>query len=681
MQLRRKSGASRKKKKTISVENKDKLEGLMLIQASDKRWQRLVKNISDIILSVSREGKILEINHTVSGMSAKGVIGKSIYDYISPKYHKVAKRALECVFRTGRPDNYEVLGTGFRGPETAWYDTRVLPIKNNGRVLSVTLISKDITQRKETEEALRESEKRFRDISENAHEWIWETDTDGRYTYASPVVEKILGYKPEEIVHKRYFYDLFHPSEREKLVKEAMDIFSKKQPFREFINLNIHKNGRPVWLCTSGVPLFDEQGIFIGYRGADTDITERKRAEQKLEKLNRELLRTNKKLKQLALRDPQTGLYNHRYFEEVIEAEFYRAKRYAHPLSVIMLDIDYFKSINDVYGHQFGDLVLKQLARLLRRLVRRYDIVTRFDGEEFVIICPGADGSQAYILAQRLLDAINLYSFGDKRQSVELKLSIAVASYPEDKIVEGMDLIKVTEQILNEVKEQGGNRVYSSADTKKKKRSPLSKNAEDFAEIKFLKEKIYKLNKKANQNLIESVFAFAKTIKLKDRYTGEHVERIVHYTTEIARALNLPKDEIERIKQASILHDLGKIGIGEKVLLKKSKLNRREYDEIKRHPQIGVDIIRPIQFLHSIIPLILYHHERWDGAGYPRGLKGEEIPIGARIVAIADVYQSLISDRPYRKAYPKEKAVEIIKRGSGTQFDPQIVNVFLKILT
>ncbi|TBR16636.1 HD-GYP domain-containing protein, partial [bacterium] len=275
---------------------------------------------------------------------------------------------------------------------------------------------------------------------------------------------------------------------------------------------------------------------------------------------------------------------------------------------------------------------------------------------------------------------INLYNFGDKKQSVKLKVSIAVASCPEDKAIKGMDLIEQTEHILNEVKEYGGNNVYSSLDIKRKKIPAKIAKAETKEDISLLKKKIDKLTKRSNQNLIEAVFAFAKTIEVKDHYTGEHGEHIVYFATEIARELNLPKPEIENIKQAAILHDLGKVGISERILCKKAKLTQEEFNEIKKHPQIGVDIIRPIQFLHGIIPYILYHHERWDGRGYPSGLKGEEIPMGARIISVADVYHALTSNRPYRKAYSREEALKIIKEGSGSQFDPKVVAVFLKII-
>ncbi|MFA6609844.1 MAG: diguanylate cyclase, partial [Candidatus Omnitrophota bacterium] len=431
---------------------------------------------------------------------------------------------------------------------------------------------------------------------------------------------------------------------------------------------------------TRKIPIFEGREV-VRVVTAMRDITDRKRAEKEREILNNEIIKTNKRLKQLALKDPHTGLYNHRYLGEVIEAEFDRARRYAHPISVIMIDIDYFKSINDLYGHEFGDLVLKQFAVQLKSMVRRYDIVVRYGGEEFVIISAGTNKHKAFVQAQRLLDAIGLYNFGNKKHSVKLKLSISVASYPDDNIAKGMDMINLADKILDKVKEEGGNRVYSFSDIKRKKSTdPRRPEEKPPDEVKFLKDRIVKLTKRGNQSVIEAIFAFAKTIELKDHYTGEHVEKTVRYATDIASALGLPKEEVESIRQAAALHDLGKIGIRENILLKASKLTREEFEEIKKHPQIGADVIRPIQFMHDIIPLILYHHERWDGKGYPAGLKGEEIPIGARIISIADAYHALSSDRPYRKAYSKEEARKIIKEGTGTQFDPKITGIFLKLI-
>ena len=404
-----------------------------------------------------------------------------------------------------------------------------------------------------------------------------------------------------------------------------------------------------------------------------------KESELEKSKLNTELIKINEKLKSASLIDSHTGLYNYRYLQEIIEVELHRARRYVQNLAVIMLDLDYFKSINDVYGIAFGDLVLKQFSKQLKHMVRRYYILIRYSGEEFLIISPRINRKIAYSMAQRLLESLNFVNFGNKNHTVKLKVSLSVVSYPDDRAKSGMDLVNLAAGVLAKVKESGGNRVYSTLDIK----GLLQKGIEKISKavgVKKLKKTIDKLSKQSKQGLVESIFAFAKTLELKDHYTGEHVENTVHYATEIARELNLPTEEVELIKQAAMLHDLGKIGISESILLKKGKLNKKEFEEIKKHPQIGADIIRPIQFLHGLIPFIFYHHERWDGKGYPSGIKGEDIPLGARIIAIADVYQALISDRPYHKAFTKEEAVNIIKEASGTQFDPHITSIFLKII-
>ncbi|MFC1592726.1 PAS domain S-box protein [Candidatus Omnitrophota bacterium] len=648
------------------------------LRKSEAKYSSLVEQAQEGVIII-QDNVFKFCNKAMSkilGYSMKELIGMDFLLTIVPEHRGlIKKRYRQDLAEKTTPATFEI--------KNKRKDGTIIDVEVTGSTIyyhnrpAAMCVIRDVTQRKQAEQALRESEKRFRDISENALEFIWEVDLKGKYTYISPIVERILGYKPKELIGKKYFYNLLIPEDRQQIKKAAFGIMRKKMPFHEFVNRNLHKNGKIVWLSTSAVPLFKD-GKLAGYRGAGNDISERKKSENKLEALNKELFKSNKRFKQLALRDSHTGLYNHRYLGEAIEAEFYRAKRYGHTVSLVMLDIDYFKSINDVYGHLFGDLVLKQFARLLKRMVRRYDTIIRFGGEEFIIIFSGIDRPSALVLSQRLLDAISLYNFGNKKHTVKLKLTVAVASYPEDKASSGMDLVELADRVLNKAKEQGGDRVFSTLDIIKRK-SEGRDNNDDIADVKVLRDKIEKMNKREHQSLIESVFAFARTIKSRDHYTGEHTERIVHYATEIAKSLDLPEDEIECIKQASILHDLGKVGISDKILLKHAKLSKKEFEQIKKHPQIGVDIIRPIQFLHSIIPLILYHHERWDGRGYPKGLKGDDIPIGARIVAVSDVFQALISDRPYRQALSKKEAIKIIKQGSGAQFDPQIVKVFLEI--
>jgi diguanylate cyclase (GGDEF)-like protein/PAS domain S-box-containing protein len=489
----------------------------------------------------------------------------------------------------------------------------------------------------------------------------------------------MLGYPAEEIVGKDWF-DNFVPSHSgEEVKKEFVRLISGKSKAVEYYeNPIVTKSGRERLIAWHNSVLTDKEGNIMFTLSSGLDITERKSAQQTQEHLTKELLRTNEELKRISLVDAETGLYNHRFYNDTIDREFQRASRSAQPLTVIMIDIDYFRSINDVYGHEFGDIVLKQFAEQLTKMLRRYDMVIRFGGEEFVIISAGLDREKALGLSHRILDALSLFNFGTAKQTVKIKITMAVASYPEDKITKAADFMNIASNILEKAKEAGGNRVYSSSEVKKFKSDVYDESAP--ADITNLKGRIHELAKHEKQALIESIFAFAKTIEIRDHYTGEHAESTVRYATRIAEELKLAPDEVESIKEAATLHDLGKVGISDKILLKKSKLTKREFEEIKKHPQIAADIIRPMKFMHDIIPLVLYHHERWDGKGYPAELKGEEIPLGARIIAIADVYQALTSNRPYREAYKKKEAIEILRKGAGTQFDPAIVKAFLRVL-
>ena len=386
------------------------------------------------------------------------------------------------------------------------------------------------------------------------------------------------------------------------------------------------------------------------------------------------------RLKELSLKDTHTELYNYRYLMERLESEVKRARRYILPLSVIMLDIDYFKSINDVYGHQCGDVILKELARYLNNFARNVDIVTRYGGEEFVIVLTDTNKEGAIIFGERLLDAIGRYTFDPEGKKIKLKVSIGIASFPEDGGDTGTvsGLINSADKALLNAKEKGGNKLCTFKDIGKAIEDIVEKGGKE--NVEELREKLSKMSDRVDRTLLESIYAFAKTISAKDYYTGEHAANMVSIVIKIGEKLDLSPTVIKTLEQAAILHDLGKVGVPDNILHKKGKLNREEYAIIKKHPQTGAEIIRPIHFLGKLIPIILYHHERFDGLGYSAGLKGKEIPLGARIVAIADVYQSLVSDRPYRKAYNEKEALGIIKEGSGTQFDPEIVEVFLAIM-
>ncbi|MBF0503659.1 MAG: diguanylate cyclase [Candidatus Omnitrophica bacterium] len=392
---------------------------------------------------------------------------------------------------------------------------------------------------------------------------------------------------------------------------------------------------------------------------------------------NRYLL---KQLQDLSLIDPHTGLYNYRYLKRRLEKELSRSKRHASPISIIMMDIDYFKSINDVYGHQYGDFILNSFGQFLVKFTRGSDVVVRYGGEEFVFLLMDTNKEGALLFGRRLLEKINEHIFDEKGHKINLKISMGLASYPEDQQTDTDDaLIDLADRALSRAKEEGGNRIYAAKDIYQKEiKQELNKGGPDSVER--LKNKLSKMSQRISNSLIESIYAFSKTIEARDSSTGDHSKKLIVLVKRMAKKLGLSSQETEDLGHAAVLHDLGKIGVSDAILHKKNKLSNTEFKKIQKHPQIGAEIIRPVHSLSGVIPSILYHHERYDGKGYCSGLKGEQIPVGARIVAVADVYQALVSDRPYRKAYSKQEALKIIKKGRGSQFDPKVVDAFEKII-
>jgi diguanylate cyclase (GGDEF)-like protein/PAS domain S-box-containing protein len=654
-----------------------------LIREERDKAQTYLNIAGTIIVAIGENQKVTLINKMgcdTLGYSCEEIIGKNWFDNFIPERvrNSVRNGFMELLSGNSKMMEYfenPVLTKSREEKVIVWHNSVLSDDK--GKIIATLSSGEDITKRKLSEKAIEISEANYRSIFESANDAIIVRDIN---TYKVIDVNnracELFCYRKEEMLG----LDLqtVIPGDQPHALNNIWNCYDKAargepQLFEQLVK---DKIGRTFWVEVSlrRAIIGDKYQLLAITR----DITERKDSESKILELNKALSRANENLKHLALRDSHTGLYNHHYFVDVIEAELERAKRHSEKLSIIMMDIDYFKSINDVYGHQFGDTILKQFARLLKKEVRLYDIIVRFGGEEFIIISPGTGKQDAFTLAMRILDTISTHGFGDKKHNVKIKVSAAVISYPSDEGIDsGSDFVDKADSVLNKAKEDGGNRVYCAAEleTGKDSAKPMEEPSVDV-----LKQKLKKLTARGNQSVVEAIFAFAKTIELKDHYTGEHVEKTIHYATNIAESLRLPKHEIEIIKEASILHDLGKIGVPEKILLKTGKLTNHEREVIKGHPQIGADILRPIHSLRDIIPIVLHHHEWWNGKGYPSRIKKETIPIGARIVAIADVYQALTSDRPYHKAYPKEEALNIIKNGSGTQFDPKIVDAFLGIL-
>lgn len=393
------------------------------------------------------------------------------------------------------------------------------------------------------------------------------------------------------------------------------------------------------------------------------------------------LTEINDKLRKLSIRDELTGIFNHRYFQERLHEEFDRSLRYGHPISCLLLDLDLFRRVNENLGHAVGDEILKETSALLAENSRLSDLVGRFGGEEFVLLSPHVDYEGAQDLANRIRELFSEHIFLPESHRLSLTVSIGVASFPEDAIRHRTDLLNFADQALFRAKAGGRNRVYLY-------RNVMPTIGETLPHLKMNEERVLEFQKRltdimdhSRRGYIESSKAMMAALESKDHYTAGHAGNVARTTLQVAEALGLPLEEAEVVEHAGLLHDIGKICISDSILLKEGRLTHAEYEAMKHHPYFGYRIVKPIKFLQAEATLILHHHEWYNGEGYPCRLAKTEIPLGARIIAIVDSYDTMrLSGGRYKKTMPVEEAVNELIRCAGKQFDPAVVQVFIQVL-
>jgi diguanylate cyclase (GGDEF)-like protein/putative nucleotidyltransferase with HDIG domain len=349
----------------------------------------------------------------------------------------------------------------------------------------------------------------------------------------------------------------------------------------------------------------------------------------------------------LALTDPLTGLGNHRNFHDRLERELRFAHERRLPLSLCMIDIDDFKRINDRFGHPAGDRVLSQLATRLRQTGEAF----RLGGDEFALLLPGSDESAALAAASSVVDriaALNLEPTG------AVTVSVGIATSPQH-AGERDELIGLADSALYWAKEYGKNRVRAYRP--------------DVIELAELKRLASGPDRAAR---FRAAASLARAVDARDVYTGSHSQRVADLAARTARRLGLPDEEVELTRLAASLHDLGKLAIPEEILRKPGPLTEPERMVLERHPQIGFRMLESLG-VDPVADWVLHHHERWDGSGYPDGLPGDRIPLGARIIFVADAYDAMTSERVYRRRVAPQHAIAELERCAGSQFDPEIV--------
>lgn len=397
-----------------------------------------------------------------------------------------------------------------------------------------------------------------------------------------------------------------------------------------------------------------------------------------------------------AITDGLTGLKTHRYFREALEGEWRRATRSGRPFSLIMMDLDGFKPVNDLHGHLEGDKVLMAVARVLEARTRQSNVAARYGGDEFSVLMPECGNEMAELLAERLRAGIAADSFLAARG---VTASFGIASFPAHGATPE-EILRVADSGMYLAKHEHGNRVrvaaHSSASTKGDWEPQLLEAYLGVAVKRMFatgpdafNQYLQRLQQETSNSggqspsLMDTVTALAFAIDAKDHYTQGHSQTVSRLAAQIARHMRLADGDVEEIRLAGILHDIGKIGVPETVLNKPAPLTEEEYEIMKSHAALGWKILEPLKVkaIERIRQMVRHHHEFIDGLGYPDGLRGEQIPIGARILTVADSFDTMVSERAYKKGRTVEEAIDELRRCSGSQFDSALVEAFVKSLS
>jgi len=626
-------------------------------QAEDDRreeqtlLQTLIESLPDQMYVKDRQGRYLldnDAHRRWRRLGAGEIFGKTVWDLFPPELAALYEADEREVLEGGHPILNRQEPTLDGDAKRRWLSTTRTPLlAEDGSVVGLVGISRDVTDLHEAAEELRQNADKYRLLFQANPQPMWVYDVK---TLA------FLAVNDTALARYGYSRDGF-------LGMTLADIRPPEDMPALMQNLSYAPEDRQVsgpWrhLCADGSIILVEvhsHPITLDGREArlviSNNITERRRVETEAEQLLAQTKHLLAEAVERADRDPLTGLFNHRAFHKRLEVEAAASRRSGRPLSIAMMDMDNFKFFNDGYGHSVGDEVLKRVARALHAACRPGDSLARFGGDEFALLMPGAGAEEAVRLADGLVSSLTGVGYRPPGYDtiIPLSLSIGIAVFPDDGPGR-LDALAAADARLIRVKTGGEARGELTG----RLRAQLSCSAADFSMLN----------------------ALVTAVDAKDRYTRRHSEDVMTYSVGIAQELGLDEDVQQQTLLAALLHDVGKIGVPDHVLRKPGRLAEEEYEAIKQHPTMGSVIVGAVPGFEAALGAIRYHHERWDGGGYPSGLRGEEIPLMARLMAVADAFSAMTTDRPYRKGMDAARAVCLLQEGSGTQWDPACVQAF-----
>jgi len=394
--------------------------------------------------------------------------------------------------------------------------------------------------------------------------------------------------------------------------------------------------------------------------------------------LARRLENAFEKLAHISKTDQLTSLANRRHFEEVLSCFYHQARRYNRPMSLLVMDVDFFKAVNDSGGHQAGDNVLKQVAGALEEACRQADLPARFGGDEFAVLLPETAAVDAEAVAERIRQAIDRLPIRVGGTEFHVTTSIGIADLNSGEINSPCAMLGLADRALYAAKQNGRNCVVQAHNLHEDALD--SRQPSEDSKINLLSKKLAGLDSRFKDLFLLAFDQVMAILEQRDPHMADHTRKVQHYATVIGQEMELAERVIKRIEIAAMMHDLGMVAMPDSILLCPGALSEEQMRIMRRHPLLSVRIMERMEFLEQEIPAVRYHHERFDGKGYPEGISGAAIPLTARILSVADAFDAMTSPRTYRTAKTVAEAIGEITRGSGTQFDPTVISAFMSAM-
>ncbi len=612
-----------------------RLKDRSAVLAQDEALFHAVFDQAPIGISIGNDNKVtytaLSGRYSVNRMFEailgrdRAMLEKTDWQTITHPDDLLADQTLLNRYKAGEIDHY-TLEKRFIRPDGSlvWTNMTIGTLTDGTRQNNMHLcILEDISARKQAEEALLESERSKAVLLSHLPGLAYRCKFDRNWTmeFVSEGCEPLTGYLPESLVANRdlSYSDLVAPEYRDLLWAEWEQVLQQHRHFRYEYQI-ITKSGSHKWVLELGQFIFAENGTIAALEGIVIDITEQKMREAQISYLNNH--------------DYLTGLYNRSYFER--EKKRFSSDKYL-PLSVMVCDINGVRLINDAFGLAEGDRLICDIAHILQSHTRVTDILSRTGGDEFTLLLPNTTEAEADEIFGRITHTIDQYKQDEKGRTIEASVSFGFST---------MTCSGAIDQTLA--------------------------NAEERLNHRKL------LTQKSSHNAILS--SIMATLYARSQETEEHGKRLTHLTRQIGERMGLDAGALDELELLSMLHDIGKIGVDDRILNKPARLNAEEWELMKRHSEIGYRIALSSPELEHVAPYILYHHEQWNGTGYPQGLKGEEIPLPSRILTVADAYDAMTENRVYHRAIPQADALAEIERCAGSQFDPTVARLFIDVI-